>query len=73
MENQQNPVFDPLPDCLESERLLLRCPRPGDGAMVYAGVLETLAQLRAWGASLPWALQEPWPQASETYCRDSQT
>jgi RimJ/RimL family protein N-acetyltransferase len=71
MENQQNPVFDPLPDCLESERLLLRCPRPGDGALVYAGVLETLSELRAWGASLPWARHEPSPQASETYCRES--
>lgn len=47
----------------------MRAPRPGDGLAVYAAVAESLAELRAWPASLPWALQEPSPDESEAYCR----
>jgi RimJ/RimL family protein N-acetyltransferase len=56
---------------LQTERLLLRCPRPGDGAAVHAAVVESLAALRAWPASLPWAMLEPSLEASDTFCRQS--
>ena len=56
---------------LRTRRLLLRCPREGDGQLVHEAVVETLEQLRAWPASLPWAMFEPSPAASETYCRES--
>lgn len=49
----------PLPERLESDRLSIRCAAPGDARALYDGVLETLAELRAWGSSLPWALAEP--------------
>lgn len=62
----------PLPERLESDRLSIRCAAPGDARALYDGVLETLAELRAWGSSLPWALAEPSVQASERYCRESQ-
>jgi len=26
-----------IPDAFETERLIVRCPRPGDGRLVYAG------------------------------------
>ena len=64
--NPQDLVF---PDQFESQRLLIRCPRPGDGQRVYEAVCETLTELRAWPASLPWAMFEPSVQASENYCR----
>lgn len=56
---------------LRTDRLLLRCPREGDGQLVHEAVVETLEQLRAWPASLPWAMFEPSIAASETFCRES--
>lgn len=55
---------------IETERLLIRCPRAGDGAAVCEAVRETLADLRAWPASLPWALAEPSVDSSEAFCRE---
>lgn len=63
-----NPLLLDIPDAIETDRLHIRCPRPGDGHLVYEAVAETLAELRAWPASLPWALFEPSPEASESFC-----
>lgn len=56
---------------LTTDRLVLRTPRAGDGVIVHAAMVETLADLRAWPASLPWAQSEPSVDASETFCRES--
>lgn len=56
---------------IQTERLLLRCPEPGDGEAVYGAVVESLPSLRAWPASLPWALHEPSIEASAQYCVQS--
>ncbi len=54
---------------LESPRMWLRCPLPGDGELVHAGVLDSLASLREWPDSLPWALNDQSVRASEDYCQ----
>ncbi|BEV72303.1 MULTISPECIES: GNAT family N-acetyltransferase [unclassified Paludibacterium] len=64
------PILLDFPDHFATERLLVRAPRPGDGAALFAAVSETLPDLRAWPASLPWAQHEPSPQASEQFCRN---
>lgn len=64
-----NPVDLPFTDRFESQRLLIRCPRSGDGRAVYEAVCETLDDLRAWPASLPWAVFEPSAEASENFCQ----
>ena len=56
----------------ESERLLIRSPRAGDGPRVHAGVVASLAALRAFPASLPWALAEPSVETSEAFCCGAQ-
>jgi len=56
---------------IETPRMLLRCPYPGDGEAVYQGVDETLTQLRAWPDSLPWAQNPQSAQTSEDYCQQS--
>lgn len=43
-----NPFLLDFPDHLETERLLLRAPRPGDAAAVYAAIQESLDNLRQW-------------------------
>jgi RimJ/RimL family protein N-acetyltransferase len=55
---------------LNTARLLLRCPREGDGTSVHEAVVESLTELRAWPASLPWAMEEPSVAVSEVYCRE---
>jgi len=56
---------------LRTARLQLRCPHDGDGPAVHEAVVESLAELRAWPASLSWAMEEPSIAASEAYCRES--
>ncbi len=67
-----NPILIDIPERLETERLILRAPRAGDGAAVFEAVAETLVDLRKWPASLPWALIEPSVETSETFCRRGQ-
>lgn len=65
------PILRDIPLQIESDRLIIRCAQPGDGRAVYEAVVETLEDLRAWPASLPWAMHEPSVEASETFCRES--
>lgn len=64
-----NPLLLDFPDSFESARLIIRAPRAGDGTMVYEAVRESLAELRAFPASLPWAMAEPSIELSESFCR----
>lgn len=57
-----------IPDSLESDRLLLRSPRPGDGATINAAVLDSLAELRPW---MVWAQQAPTVDDNELYAREA--
>ena len=66
-----SPVLIEVPDRFETRRLVLRSPMPGDGAMVYRAVADSLVELRKFPASLPWAMHEPSIAASETYCREA--
>lgn len=65
------PILLDIQQQILTERLLLRCPKPGDGVAIYPAVQESLADLRVWSASLPWVMSEPSVAASETFCRDS--
>jgi RimJ/RimL family protein N-acetyltransferase len=65
------PVLLDLPDVLYTSRLTIRCPRPGDGPAVFAAMKESLADLRAFPASMGWALTEPSVEESEQYCREA--
>ena len=61
-----DPLMIDVPERIETERLLLRCPLPGDGAALNAAVCESLAELKPW---LPWAQTAPTPDESELQCR----
>lgn len=58
----------PIPEQIESERLILRAPRHNDGALVNAAVRESIHELRLW---MPWARDIPSLAESETYARES--
>jgi RimJ/RimL family protein N-acetyltransferase len=66
-----NPILLDIPEQIETQRLFIRCPRPGDGLAVHQGVIETLVDLRTWPASMPWVLFQPSIEASEVFCRQS--
>ena len=57
-----NPVLLDIPESLETERLLIRCPRAGDGAEVNAAIRETLEELRPW---MPWVTPVPSEEQTE--------
>lgn len=63
-----NHILRDLPDRIESQRLLIRPPRPGDGAAINAAVLDSLAELRPW---MPWAQQTPTVDDNEVYAREA--
>ena len=51
---------------VETERLILRCPRSGDGPVVNQAEHESLDELRPW---MPWAHMPKSLDESEAYCR----
>jgi RimJ/RimL family protein N-acetyltransferase len=67
-----DPLLIDLPASIDTERLHLRAPRTGDGALLYPAVAESLPELRRFLASLPWVAAEQSPETSELYCRNAQ-
>ena len=61
-----NPVLMDIPESFDTERLTLRAPRFGDGAVLRAAVIENIEHLRPW---MPWAREIPTPEAEEELVR----
>lgn len=64
-----NPLLLDVPESIESERLIIRAPRTGDGVAVNAAVRESIAELRTW---MPWAKEIPTQEESEAMVRRKQ-
>jgi RimJ/RimL family protein N-acetyltransferase len=60
------PILREIPDHIETVRLTLRPPRPGDGPIVNAAIVESLDELRPW---MPWAMPENRVEDSEIFAR----
>jgi len=67
------PILLDIPAAIETERLLLRPPRAGDGPELYEAVSESLPELRRFLASLPWVAAEQSVESSEIYCRTAES
>ncbi len=61
-----NPILLDVPDHLRTARLVIRAPRPGDGAVVNAAIRESMEKLRPW---MPWAQREQTIEETEAYVR----
>jgi len=61
-----NPLLLDLPQELTGDRLMLRAPRAGDGAIGYTTVRESLEELKKW---MIWATDEYSEQGAEEWCR----
>ncbi len=66
MAGIDTPILLDFPDSFETERLIIRAPRPGDGAAVNAGIHEFIKELQPW---MPWAHPEPTVQDTELHLR----
>lgn len=64
-----DPLLIEVPERIETERLVLRCLRAGDGPAVNEAVCESLEELRPY---MPWAQTPPSLDESEALCRRSQ-
>jgi RimJ/RimL family protein N-acetyltransferase len=64
-----DPLLIDVPERIETERLVLRTPMRGDGALVNDAVRLSLAELSPW---LPWAGTMPSVDESEAHCRRQQ-
>ncbi|QHT62593.1 GNAT family N-acetyltransferase [Paenibacillus lycopersici] len=63
-----NPVLLDIPTQFETERLLIRVPRPGDGRVVCEAMKASLKELQPW---LPFAQQEPVEEEVEANLRNA--
>lgn len=61
-----NAILLDFPDSFESERLLIRCPQPGDGVMIDEAIRESFNELHPW---MPWARQLQTLEETEAFCR----
>ena len=62
------PLLIDLPEQIETERLILRPPRVGEGAMINAAIRESLAELSPW---MPWATPAPTVEQTEANVRQA--
>jgi RimJ/RimL family protein N-acetyltransferase len=63
------PVLLDLPDAIETERLLLRSPMPGDGPALNQAILDTWDALHHWNWMPPWARGRPAVEQTEQAVR----
>lgn len=63
-----SPILLDIPDSLQTERLVLRAPRVGDGAEVNAAIRESREQLAPW---LPFAAKMPSVAETEEWARQA--
>ncbi len=61
-----NPLLLDFPDSFETERLLIRGPRPGDGAEMYQALVESEERLKPW---MPWIHPLPTLEEEEANAR----
>jgi ribosomal-protein-serine acetyltransferase len=62
------PILLDVPAELSTERLMLRIPRPGDGAVINEAIVESAAELAQY---MPWARPTPNVAHTETWVRNA--
>lgn len=69
MSEQLVPILLDIPESFETERLLVRALRPGDGKEINEAIRESLNELKPW---MPFARSMPAVEETEQYVRESQ-
>ncbi len=63
-----DPILREIPMPIETPRLIVRNPMPGDGVIVNTAILESMEALTPW---MPWAQAAPSVEDSEIHARRS--
>ncbi len=63
-----NPILIDIPIRLETDRLFLRVPRPGDGNVVNHAIRDSINELKMW---LPFAQKKPTIEETELNLREA--
>ena len=63
-----DPLLLEIPEQFETERMLIRAARPGEGRAVNAAVVESLAELKPW---MVWAQAVPTVEETEAHGRQA--
>jgi RimJ/RimL family protein N-acetyltransferase len=63
-----DPLLIDIPEEIETERLIVRAARPGEGAAVNEAIRESHAELKPW---LTWAVDVPSVEESERQAREA--
>lgn len=63
-----NPIVMDIPEAFETERLVMRCPRAGDGAALRDAIWESHESLKRW---MPWASHLPSVEDCEQNVREA--
>lgn len=66
MPNVEKPILLDFPDSFETERLIIRAPKIGDGQILNEAIVESLPNLQPW---MPWAQRLQTPQETEEIIR----
>lgn len=67
----RDPLLVDLPAAIDTPRLHLRPPQPGDGPAFLDALVETLPALRRFLGALSWVAGEPDADAAERFCRQA--
>lgn len=71
-DDMVDPLTFPIPESIETSRLVLRCFRVTDAPELHEALVESLAELRANLWFLPWVAEEQSLQSAEIRCRKAQ-
>ncbi|WP_336883387.1 GNAT family N-acetyltransferase [Priestia koreensis] len=63
-----NPILRDIPTEFSTDRLLIRMPKPGDGAVVYEAIQASLNEFKPW---MPFAQREQTLEETEINIRES--
>jgi RimJ/RimL family protein N-acetyltransferase len=61
-----DPLLLDIPEEIQTERMVIRIARPGEGAAVNDAIRESIAELQSW---MPWAKTCPTPEETEAHAR----
>jgi RimJ/RimL family protein N-acetyltransferase len=64
-----NALLVDVPDRFETDRLILRTPRTGDGPVLHEALVESIVELRQFLWFLPWVAEEQTRDSAEIRCR----
>ncbi|MFK7800764.1 MAG: GNAT family N-acetyltransferase [Anaerolineae bacterium] len=64
-----DPILIDFPDHIETERLIIRSPQPGDGTAVHQSACDSQDFLKPW---MVWAVELPDEQGYEKWARQNQ-